>query len=43
MKEQRVFISEQYFKNNEGLAATIRNFPTKYGWNSDLTSSTKRN
>lgn len=39
-KEQRVFIVEQYFKNNEGLAATVRNFRTKYGRNSDLTSST---
>ena len=33
-KEQRVFIVEQYFKNNEG------NFHTKYNQNSDLTSST---
>ncbi|XP_036185884.1 DDB1- and CUL4-associated factor 16 isoform X2 [Myotis myotis] len=39
-KEQRIFIVEQYFKNNEGLAATVRNFRTKYGRNSDLTSST---
>jgi len=36
-KEQRVFIVEQYFKNNEGLAATVHNFRTKYGRNSDLT------
>lgn len=35
-KEQRVFIVEQYFKNNEGLAATVRNFRTKYDRNSDL-------
>lgn len=39
-KEQRVFIVEQYFKNNEGLVAIVRNFRTKYGRNSDLTSST---
>ncbi|GFS67711.1 hypothetical protein NPIL_379601 [Nephila pilipes] len=36
---ERVFI-EQYFKNNEGQAATVRKFRTKYGQNSDLTSST---
>ncbi|GFT69960.1 hypothetical protein NPIL_525631 [Nephila pilipes] len=40
MTEQRAFIVEQYFKNNECLAATVGNFRTKYGWNSDLTSST---
>ena len=40
MKEQRVFIIEQYFKNNKGLAATVRNFHSKYGRNSDLTPST---
>ena len=39
-KEQRVFIVEQYFKSNEVLAATVRNFHTKYGRNSDLNSST---
>ena len=39
-KEQRVSIVVQYFKNNEGLAATVRNFRTKYGRNSDLTSLT---
>ncbi|KAK0166333.1 hypothetical protein PV328_004759 [Microctonus aethiopoides] len=39
-KEQRVFIVEQYFKNNEGLAATVRNFRTKYGRDSNLNSST---
>ena len=39
-KEQRVFIIEQYFKNNEGLAVTVHNFRTKYGQNSDLTPST---
>ncbi|OAD53117.1 hypothetical protein WN48_10746 [Eufriesea mexicana] len=37
-KKQRVFIVEQYFKSNEGLAATVRNFHTKYGGISDLTS-----
>lgn len=26
-----VFIVEQYFKNNEGLAAAVRNFYRKYG------------
>lgn len=39
-KEERVFIVAQYFKNNESLAATVRNFRTKYGRNSNLTSST---
>ncbi|CAK9813004.1 hypothetical protein ANTPLA_LOCUS7629 [Anthophora plagiata] len=39
-KEQRVFIVEQYFKTNEGLAATVCNLRTKYGRNSDVTSST---
>ena len=34
--EQRVFIVEEYFKNNESLATTVRKFHTKYGWNSDL-------
>ena len=38
--EQRVFITEQYFKNNESLAAAVRKFHTKYGRNSVLTSST---
>lgn len=38
--EQRVFIVEQYFKNNECLAAVVRKFHTKYGRNSVLTSST---
>ena len=38
--EQRVFIIEQYFKNNESLAAAVRKFHTKYGRNSVLTSST---
>ena len=37
--EQRVFIVEEYFKNNESLD-TVRKFRTKYGRNSDLTSST---
>ena len=35
-KEQRVFIVQQYFKNNENFAATVRNFRTKYGQNCDL-------
>lgn len=40
-KEQRVFIGEQHFKNNERLAAfTVHNFCIKYDWNSDLTLST---
>ena len=39
-REQRVFIVEQYFKNNESLAATVRKFSIKYGRNIDLTSST---
>ena len=34
--EQRVFIIEQYFKNNKSLAA-VRKFHTKYGRNSVLT------
>lgn len=38
--EQRVFIVEEYFKNNESLAATVRKFRTKYGRNIDLSSST---
>ena len=29
--EQRVFIIEQYLKNNESLAAAVRKFHTKYG------------
>ncbi|KAL2739064.1 transposase [Vespula squamosa] len=29
-KEQRVFIIEQYLKNNEGLAPTIRNFHSQF-------------
>ena len=39
--QQRVFIVEQYLKNNENLAATVRKFYTRYGWNSILTSSTE--
>ena len=38
--QKRVFIVEQYLKNNENLAATIRRFYTKYGRNSVSTSST---
>ena len=38
--QQRVFIIEQYLKNNESLAAAVRKFHTKYGRNSVLTSST---
>ena len=38
--QQRVFIIEQYFKNNESLATAIRKFYTKYDKNSGLTSST---
>lgn len=33
------FIIQQYFKNNEGLIATVHNFRTKYDRNSYLTSS----
>ena len=40
--QQRVFIIEQYFKNNESLAAAVWKFYTKYGKNSVLTSSTVR-
>lgn len=32
-------IAQQYFKNNENLAAKVRNFRSKFGQNSDLTSS----
>ena len=38
--KQRVFIIEQYLKNNKSLAAAVRKFRTKYGRNSVLTSST---
>lgn len=38
-KEQRVFIVQQCFKNNEGLAVTFPNFPSKYGRNCDVNSS----
>lgn len=38
--KEQVFVVEQYVKNNEGLAATILNFRIRYGWNSELTSST---
>ena len=38
--QQRVFIVEQYLKNNANLAATVQKFYTKYGRNSILTSST---
>ena len=37
--KQHVFIVEWYFKSNESLKATVRKFCTKYGRNSDLTSS----
>ena len=37
--EQRMFIIEQYFKNNESLAAAVRKFHTKYGRNSVLLTS----
>ncbi|GFS28101.1 DUF4817 domain-containing protein [Nephila pilipes] len=40
--EERVFIIEQYFKNIENLAATIRKFRAKYCRNSDSTSSTMK-
>ena len=39
-KKERIFIVEQYFKNNKGLAPTICNFRIKYDRNSDLTSLT---
>lgn len=39
-RRQRVFIVEQYFKNNETSAATVCKFCTKYVWNIDLTSLT---
>lgn len=29
--KERSFIAEQYFTNNEGLAATVHNFRSKYG------------
>lgn len=38
-KEQRVFIAQQYIKNNEDLAVTVSNFRTKHQRNSNLTSS----
>ncbi|CAG9826559.1 unnamed protein product [Diabrotica balteata] len=36
-REQRVFIVEQYFKNNEILTAAVRKFRTKYGRDTDST------
>lgn len=42
MKEQLIFIVEQYFKNNEDFATTVCSFCTKYSWNSDLTSATAK-
>ena len=39
MIKQRVFIADQNFKNNESLVTTVYKFSTKYGQNSDLTSS----
>lgn len=38
-EEQHVFIVDQYFKTIESLAATVQNVRTKYGQNSDLSSS----
>jgi len=38
--KEHVFIIEQYFKNNESLAAAVRKFDKEYGRNGVLTSST---
>ena len=36
MTKQSVFIIEQYFKNNERLAAAVQKFHTKYGQIGDI-------
>lgn len=38
MEEQRDFIVQKYFKNNENLTARFRKVCEKYGHNIDLTS-----
>lgn len=41
-EKQRVFTVEQCLKIMKVWQLIVRNFSSKYGWNSDLTSSTKK-